>query len=64
MDRIYTPEQLADHLQVSADTLEYWRRTGKGPDWFPAGRHPRYRESAILAWEKEQEQEARQARSA
>jgi predicted site-specific integrase-resolvase len=62
MDRVYTPEQLAEHLQVPVDTLEWWRRKGKGPNWFLAGRHPRYREAAITAWE--QEQEARQAKSA
>lgn len=52
----YTPEQLAEKLQISVDTLTYWRKTGKGPRHFMAGRHPRYRNAAVLAWVREQEE--------
>jgi Helix-turn-helix domain len=58
VDRLYTEDELADHLKLPVKTLAYWRQRGKGPKWFRAGRHVRYRESAVVAWETEQEREA------
>jgi predicted DNA-binding transcriptional regulator AlpA len=63
MDRAYTEEELAGHLGLSPKTLAYWRARGKGPKYFRAGKHVRYRESAIVEWEKAQEREATSARS-
>jgi DNA-binding transcriptional MerR regulator len=54
VDRTYTQEQLAEHLQLPVDTIRYWRTCGKGPKWFPAGKHVRYREADVIRWEEEQ----------
>lgn len=54
MDRVYTPDELAGHLQVSANTLKFWRHKGTGPRWFTIGKHVRYREADILAWQADE----------
>jgi hypothetical protein len=52
-DACYLPEQLAAYLQVSADTLETWRRRGGGPAYLKLknGRI-RYEGRAVLAWKE------------
>jgi hypothetical protein len=62
MDRVYTEDELAEHLQVPVHTVKYWRAHKRGPKWFRVGRHPRYRESAIREWELAQEAEVARAR--
>jgi hypothetical protein len=57
MDRVYTEDELAEHLHVPPKTIEYWRYRRTGPKWFRAGRHVRYRESAVREWEKAREDE-------
>lgn len=59
--RVFTEEELADYLRMPRETLKYWRRKGRGPNWFMAGRYPRYREEAVAAWMQEQEAQARSA---
>jgi predicted site-specific integrase-resolvase len=44
------PEELAEMLDVSADTLREWRRTKQGPDYVRAGKGVLYRESDINDW--------------
>jgi hypothetical protein len=58
VDAVWTEEELAEHLRMPAATVKYWRSRGKGPRWFRAGKHVRYRESAVRAWEASQEDEA------
>lgn len=62
-ERIWTPQEVAERYEVSERTLEDWRRRGTGPRFFRAGRHPRYRDSALAAWDKDQERQASAARA-
>lgn len=54
--RHLTPEDLAERLggDFSLETLKRWRRTGKGPKYLRAGKHVRYRETDVIAWEESQ----------
>lgn len=47
----FTPKQTAEILQVAVRTLALWRHDGTGPDFFMAGRLPRYRASDIARWQ-------------
>jgi len=49
-----TPAQAAKVLQVSVRTLGLWRHDGIGPDYFMAGRLPRYRATDIARWQARQ----------
>jgi len=40
----------AAYLGMPAETLKQWRHLGKGPAYFKAGKHVRYRRSAVDAW--------------
>lgn len=50
--RHLTPEDLAQRLDVSVETVKHWRRMRTGPRFFYVGQHPRYRETDVAAWEK------------
>lgn len=63
VEKVWTPEEVAEHYRVELRTLEEWRRRGVGPEWFRAGRHPRYLESALIAWHKAQQKLASAARA-
>ena len=52
---VFTEAEVAARYQVKPATVKNWRRTRTGPAWFYAGRHVRYRESALNAWEKARE---------
>lgn len=54
-EAVYTENEVAIRYKVSPATVKNWRRTRTGPLYFYAGRHVRYRESALVAWEQEQE---------
>jgi len=54
MEKTYTPAQVAEHLQVPEATLTQWRYKKTGPPYFRAGKHVRYREKDLLAWERAQ----------
>jgi len=55
-DRLLTPRQVADLLQVTPRALREWRRIGYGPAWFPmTSQSPRYRASAVAAFLAERE---------
>ena len=45
-----TPRTLATYLDLGVGTLAKWRCTGEGPEFFLAGRHIRYRPTAVQAW--------------
>lgn len=50
MEKLLTPEEVADLLQVPVQTLSYWRYTGTGPRFVRVGRHVRYDEGAVRRW--------------
>lgn len=45
--------QVADRLCQSVRTIQKWRVTGNGPDFYKLGRSVRYRLSDVLAWAEE-----------
>jgi predicted DNA-binding transcriptional regulator AlpA len=48
-------DQLAEILPVTADTLRFWRHTGKGPKYFKlGGKKVFYRQEDVDAWIDEQ----------
>ncbi len=51
MIQALTPKQTAEVLQVSVRTLALWRQQGTGPDYFMAGRLPRYLAKDIAHWQ-------------
>ena len=50
--RHLTTAELAERLGVPPDTVKKWRATGEGPPFLPVGKHVRYRERDVEAWEK------------
>lgn len=52
-DRIYSPEELAEYLQVPVRTLYYWRERKTGPKAAAIGKHLRYRASDVDRWLEE-----------
>lgn len=43
-------QQVADMLCQSVRTIQKWRVTGNGPEFYKLGRSVRYRQSDVLAW--------------
>ncbi len=41
-ERLLTPREVAEYLQVPGSTLSQWRYLGRGPAWVKLGRHVRY----------------------
>lgn len=54
MERLLTPDEVADTLQVPAATLPQWRYLGRGPKYIKVGRHVRYRVVDLERWLDEQ----------
>jgi len=50
----FTPESLAEHLQIPIATIYQWRYRGEGPPGFRVGRHVRFRTADVAAWVEEQ----------
>ncbi|WP_319021636.1 helix-turn-helix domain-containing protein [Brachybacterium tyrofermentans] len=48
--QLMTPDEVADHLRISPDTLANWRYLGKGPAYVRQGRIVRYHADALAAW--------------
>ena len=54
MDRLLTPNEVANVLQVPAGTLPQWRYLRRGPRYVKVGRHVRYRPADVEHWIDEQ----------
>lgn len=59
LDRLLTPHEVAETLQIPPTTLYQWRHQGKGPRAARIGKHLRYRATDLEAWVTEQVEEAR-----
>lgn len=47
---VIRPEELAEMLDVSEDTLREWRRLKQGPDYVRTGKAVVYREKDVREW--------------
>lgn len=54
MNKLMTPEEVAELLGVPRRTLTVWRYEGIGPKGFKVGRHVRYRLVDVESWIEEQ----------
>lgn len=50
MERLLTPDDVAEVLGVPVKTLYRWRHVGTGPPALVVGRHLRYRRRALEAF--------------
>ncbi len=48
--QLLTPDEVADWLNVSTDTVTRWRQTGRGPRAIRVGGLYRYRPDDVTAW--------------
>jgi excisionase family DNA binding protein len=46
----YTPQALAEYLNVSLSTVYQWRARGTGPQAHKLGRAVRFRKTDVEAW--------------
>ena len=51
-DRHMSPEELARREGVPVQTVYGWNKTRTGPRFMKIGRHVRYRQADVIAWEK------------
>ncbi len=49
-DPFMTVREVSAYLNVSPNTLNYWRKTGRGPRGVRMGKVLRYRRSAVEEW--------------
>lgn len=54
-DRLLTPQELADYLQIPLASITAWRGRGKGPTFIKVGKHVRYSVASVQQWLREQE---------
>lgn len=54
IEQLLTTEQVAEWLQVSADTVRWWRKRGRGPAHLRVGKYARYRRVDVEAWLEQQ----------
>lgn len=57
-DRLVTPEELSEMLQIPVGTIYQWRARHTGPPAHKVGRHLRYRRADVEAWLEEQREGA------
>jgi predicted DNA-binding transcriptional regulator AlpA len=57
-DRLWTPEDVARFLGVPVATLYRQRYMGTGPRAARVGRHLRYLPAEVMAWLRDQQEEA------
>ncbi|MGX9353982.1 helix-turn-helix transcriptional regulator [Roseobacteraceae bacterium S113] len=50
LDAFINEKAAADFLCHSVRTLQKWRVSGNGPDFFKQGRSVRYRRRELIAW--------------
>jgi excisionase family DNA binding protein len=49
-ERLLSPQELADYLEVPVKTIYSWRHHGKGPRGFRVGKHVRFRWGDVETW--------------
>lgn len=54
VEQLLTTEQVADWLQVPAETVRIWRKRNRGPRSVLVGKHRRYRRGDVEAWLEQQ----------
>jgi excisionase family DNA binding protein len=52
-ERLLTPDELSEWLQVPKQTVYRWRTRGGGPAAYRVGRHVRYAVSDVERWLQE-----------
>jgi len=52
-DDLLDERQVASSICHSVRTIQKWRVTGQGPNFFKLGRSVRYRRSEVIAWVEE-----------
>lgn len=50
MDKLMSPTELAEFLDVPVATIYQWRTRGEGPRGVRVGRHVRYRPADVERW--------------
>jgi excisionase family DNA binding protein len=53
-DKLMSPTDLSQMLDIPLRTLYRWRYKGDGPVGYRVGRHVRYRREAVEAWLEQQ----------
>jgi len=54
-EKLMSPRDVADYLDVPVATIYGWRHKGVGPPGLAVGRHVRYRREAVEAWLERQQ---------
>lgn len=54
MNKLWSPEDLGEHLGIPVHTIYQWRTRGYGPPGHRIGRHIRYRPEDVHTWINEQ----------
>lgn len=49
-DCMWSSGDVAKYLNVSENTIRYWRHVNAGPRWIKVGRLARYRPADVEAW--------------
>lgn len=57
-EEFFSPETLAEYLDVPVRSVYGWRTTGTGPRGAKVGKHVRYRRSEVDRWLDEQRDKA------
>ncbi|SDN55045.1 helix-turn-helix transcriptional regulator [Allokutzneria albata] len=50
MPELWGPQELADYLKVSIETIYKWRTKRYGPPGVRIGKHVRYQPAEVLEW--------------
>lgn len=50
MEKMLSPEEVAELLSVPVKTVYSWRYRRTGPPGFKVGKHVRYQRADVLAW--------------
>ena len=53
VDRLLTPQEVAEYLHVPLGTIHKWRYLRKGPRSIRVGKHLRYRTDDVVCWLEE-----------
>ncbi len=57
-ERLWSVQDLSEHLGVPVMTIYYWRTNGYGPRGTKIGRYVRYRPDEVRAWYEAQTKKA------